>query len=268
MRALLLGAGLGTRLRPLTDVLPKCLAPIRGRPLLEYWLDLLFAADLEQVVINTHHHAEMVKTYVGRTAWSDRIELAYEPELLGTGGTILRHQAKLSSGAFIVAHADNLSAFDCHAFLRRHAQRPRGCLITMMTFRTLSPESCGIVSLDESGVVREFHEKVKEPPGDLANAAVYVLEPDIFDFLRGLEKSRIDFSTEVIPSFMGRIFTFHNGAYHEDIGTLEHWRRAQTEYPGELPAARQSGAWNLLLKEHPEIESMVSTLLSGSETAS
>jgi len=235
--------------------------------LLEYWLDLLFAANPDQVVINTHHHAGMVETYVRHTAWSDRIALAYEPELLGTGGTILRHQAILSSGAFVVAHADNLSTFDCRAFLRRHAERPRGCLITMMTFRTSSPQSCGIVSLDEGGVVREFHEKVKVPPGDLANAAVYVLEPEIFDFLRGLKKSRIDFSTEVIPSFLGRIFTFHNVAYHEDIGTLERWKRAQFEYSGAIPAAQAGDAWDLLRREHPEIEHTVAALLSGSGAA-
>ena len=233
--------------------------------MLEYWLDLLFAADVERVVINLHHHADMVQEYVQRTAWRDRAVLVREPELLGTAGTILRQQEQFSSGPFIVAHADNLSVFDCRAFVHRHARRPAGCVMTMMTFRTQSPESCGIVALDQAEIVCEFHEKVTHPPGNLANAAVYVLEPDVLDYLRGLKKSFIDFSSEVIPHFLGRIYTFHNAEYHEDIGTLAHWRRAQSEYSGPFPSMPQQVAWDHLLNAYPDIERTVATLLSGSD---
>lgn len=263
MRALLLAAGLGTRLQPLTRVLPKCLAPIRGRPLLEYWLELLFSADAERVVINVHHHADLVEDYVRSTQWRDRIMLVREAELLGTGGTILRQAEHFPAGAFLVAHADNLSVFDCGKFLRRHAERPSNCAMTMMTFSTPFPETCGIVSLDDAGVVCGFHEKVSNPPGNLANAAVYVLEQEVVLFLRGLGKPFIDFSTEVIPHFVGRIFTFHNSAYHEDVGTIDRWRRAQQEYSGPALSAAQGNAWAGLLLRNPEIGKTVEVLLSG-----
>lgn len=263
MRALLLAAGLGTRLQPLTDVLPKCLAPIRGRPLLEYWLDLLFSANLELVVINAHHHVDMVDAYARGTPWQERIVVVHEPQLLGTGGTILRQEAHFASGLFLVAHADNLTSFDCGALLRRHIERPADCMMTMMTFITRSPESSGIVTLDDRGVVREFREKVANPPGNLANAAVYVLEPEVLGFLRSLGKPFIDFSTEVIPHYIGRIFTFHNAAYHEDIGSLERWRRAQLEFPGAMPAPLPRDPWAALLLQYPEVMPTVAALLPG-----
>ena len=263
MRALLLAAGVGTRLQPLTHVLPKCLAPIRGRPLLEYWLELLFSADVERVVINVHHQAGLVEDYVGATQWRDRIVLVHETELLGTGGTILRQAEHFPSAPFLVAHADNLSVFDCGEFLRHHTERPSHCVMTMMTFCTPFPETCGIVTLDNAGVVREFHEKVNDPPGNLANAAVYILEPEVLLFLRGLNKSFIDFSTEVIPHFIGRIFAFHNSAYHEDIGTLDRWGRAQKEYPGPALSLLQREAWADLLRRNQGISETVEVLLSG-----
>ncbi len=110
----------------------------------------------------------------------------------------------------------------------------------MMTFNTTEPEACGIVELDERGLVRAFHEKVKNPPGDLANAAVYILSPSVMDFLTGLGKEVIDFSTEVLPHFMGRINVFHNEIYHRDIGTVESLLIAQNEYPAAVARQRLS----------------------------
>ncbi len=103
-----------------------------------------------------------------------------------------------------------------------------------MTFYTDAPETCDIVDLDERGAVRTFHEKVANPPGNLANAAVYILAPAVMDFIAGLGKEVIDFSMEVLPHFLGRINTFHNGIYHRDIGTIESLMIAQSEYPAAI----------------------------------
>jgi mannose-1-phosphate guanylyltransferase len=100
-----------------------------------------------------------------------------------------------------------------------------------MLFETLDPASCGIVDLDQSGVVKSFYEKVPSPPGNLANAAVYILEPAVLGFLDGVGKREIDFSTEVIPHFMGQIATYLNDVYHRDIGTLSSWEEAQKDFP-------------------------------------
>jgi len=230
MRALLLAAGLGTRLRPLTDDIPKCLIPIHGKPLLGHWLDLLLPNGIESVLINTHYLADQVRTFIAASPWHERVVLTHEDVLLGTGGTVLRNGDFLRGGSFMVAHADNLTRFDVGAFIAHHRRRPPGTGITMMTFEADDPRSCGIVEEDERGMVVAFHEKVPNPPGNRANAAVYIFEPSVLDFLAGTGKDIIDLSTEVLPHFMGRIYTFHNADYHRDIGNLESLAKAEAEF--------------------------------------
>ncbi|MBI5576921.1 MAG: nucleotidyltransferase family protein [Deltaproteobacteria bacterium] len=229
MKALLLAAGMGTRLKPLTDTVPKCLVPIRGKPLLEYWLSMLHDAGVFPILVNLHYLAEKVRGYIETSGFREIVSTVYEKELLGTAGTLLRNRAFFGREPMMLVHADNLSRFDVSAFIERHEMRPSGCEMTMMTFRTPTPESCGIVELDERGVVRGFHEKVPNPPGNLANGAVYILEPSIFDFLETLGRETIDFSTEVLPRYAGRIHTFHNDVYHRDIGTMESYEAAEKE---------------------------------------
>lgn len=245
--ALLLAAGLGTRLRPLTDCLPKCLAPIRGRPLLEYWLRDLTQAGVDRIVVNTHYRAELVETYVERGPWADRVVLVREEALLGTGGTLLANAARFPKGPLLVAHADNLSFFDVKAFIAAHAARPAAACLTMMTFTTDEPEQCGIVSTDDRGLVDAFHEKVANPPGNHANAAVYIVEPEVVAFIDSLGSPIVDISTEVLPHFLGRMTTWHNTGYHRDIGNLAAWRAAQNEYPGPAPVPSDDDPWSRVL---------------------
>ncbi|MGH7076097.1 MAG: nucleotidyltransferase family protein [Stellaceae bacterium] len=230
MRALVLAAGLGTRLRPITDTVPKCLVPIHGVPLLDYWLELLFAGGIERVLVNTSYLADAVRAHVGASPWRSGVTLVHEPVLLGTGGTVLANRDFFGGEAFLVAHGDNLTRFDVPAFVARHRARPAGTALTMMTFDTDAPQSCGIVEEDERGIVFAMHEKVVAPPGRRANAAVYIFEPEIIDFLAGLKKPTIDLSTEILPAFMGRICAFHNADYHRDIGTAESLRLAELEF--------------------------------------
>lgn len=234
MRALILAAGLGTRLRPLTETVPKCLAPIRGKALLDYWFDLLFTSRMvERALVNTSYLAEQVRSHVARSPWADRVDLVHEDQLLGTGGTVLTNHAWFGNEPFMVAHGDNLTLFDIAAFVQRHRDRPSGTEITMMTFATDTPSSCGIVETDGEGRVIGFHEKVANPPGNDANAAVYICEPSVLAFLASLGKPVIDISTEVLPAYLGRITTFPNRTYHRDIGSTESLAKAQLEYPQE-----------------------------------
>jgi mannose-1-phosphate guanylyltransferase len=228
MRAMLLAAGLGTRLRPLTDHLPKCLVPIAGRPLLAYWLDLL--AGFEQIVINTHYLPDSVRAFVAAWPERERITLTHETALLGTGGSLLANRARFSEAPFLVAHADNLSRFDMAAFLARHHRRPPGVAITMMTFETDNPRSCGIVEETADGIVTAFHEKLDNPPGNHANGAVYIFDPEVLEAIAALGKPVVDLSTEIIPAFLGRIQTFANRDYHRDIGTPDSLRQAERDF--------------------------------------
>lgn len=211
--------------------MPKCLVEINGRPLLDYWIELLSKGGIVDILINLHHLPEAVRSYVERCPYPVKISTVHEPRLLGTGGTLLKNRDFFSNEPSMLVHADNLSSFDVQAFIRRFEERGEGIDITMMTFNSTEPEACGIVELDEFGIVRAFHEKVKNPPGNLANGAVYVLSPSVMDFVTGLGKEQIDFSTEVLPHFMGRINTFHNDTYHRDIGTVGSLLAAQREYP-------------------------------------
>ncbi len=231
MRALLLAAGLGTRLRPLTNTIPKCLVPIHGKPLLGYWLEMLGDAGVQPILINLHYFADSVRDYLNSGEFSQKISTVYEDRLLGTAGTLHKNREFFGNEPVMLVHADNLSKFEVDAFIQAHYKRPAGCEITMMTFTTTTPQSCGIVEIDERGVVQAFHEKVANPPGDMANGAVYIVDPSIFNYLESLDKEFIDFSTEVIPSFIGRINTFQNDVYHRDIGTLESYEAACREYP-------------------------------------
>jgi mannose-1-phosphate guanylyltransferase len=230
-KALLLAAGLGSRLKPLTEVLPKCLMPINGEPLLGLWLERLCSAGISDVVINLHRHAGLVRDYVERSPFARFVTLAEEPRLLGTAGTLARHREHFAGAPVLLAHADNLSLFAPERFVATHRARPPAAAMTMMTFRTDAPQQCGIVKLDSQGIVVEFHEKSSEPHGDLANAAVYIVEREVIDHAHSLGRPVLDFSTEVVPHFLGRIHTFHNGAYHRDIGTLVDLIRAQFEFP-------------------------------------
>jgi mannose-1-phosphate guanylyltransferase len=230
MRALVLAAGLGTRLRPITETVPKCLVPIHGVPLIEYWFRLLLEGGIDRVLVNTSYLADVVRRHVASSAWRDRVKLVHEPELLGTGGAILANRAFFRDAPFLVAHGDNLTRFDVAAFLRRHRERPTGTVATMMTFNTDAPSTCGIVELDTQGTVLAMHEKVADPPGRRANAAVYIFDPEVLDLLAAMRKPQIDLSTEILPLLMGRMVAFHNDDYHRDIGTLESLRRAEAEF--------------------------------------
>ena len=239
MRVLLLAAGLGTRLAPITNTIPKCLVPINGRPLLDHWMELLSAGGIEDVLVNLHYLPDQVRAYLASCRYPLRIATAYEPRLLGTGGTLLRNRDYFRGEPVMLVHADNLSLFDIRAFIARFAERQAGVDMTMMTFLTDAPETCGIVELDPTGIVRAFHEKVPNPPGRLANAAVYILAPAVLEFIAGLGKADVDFSTEVLPKYLGRINTYENAVYHRDIGNPESLRRAEAEYPSV--AARMAG---------------------------
>ncbi len=229
MKALLLAAGVGSRLRPITDTIPKCLVELGGRPLIDYWLDMLVPSGICPLLINLHYLADEMRSHLKRSPYADQISTVFEEELLGTGGTLLANRNWFDNESFMLLHADNLSLFDVGRFIARHRKRPAGCLVTMLVFETESPESCGIVVRDEQGIVREFHEKTTNPPGNLASGATFILEPEIFEYLEATGHREIDFSKEILPQLIGRIQTFEEVSYHRDIGTLPSLERARRD---------------------------------------
>ena len=226
MRALLLAAGMGTRLRPLTDTIPKCLVPIKGQPLLGIWLERLTQAGISPFMINTHYLASQVEAFIEESPYRDKVTLVNELELHGTAGTLIENLDFFKGEVSLLIHADNYCLADFTAFQQAHRDRPSECLLTMMTFRTDSPSSCGIVELDERGVVIGFHEKVAKPPGNLANGAVYILSAELLSRLGSDFRAVTDFSTEVLHRFVGRIYSYETVEVFLDVGTPETYAKA------------------------------------------
>ena len=221
MRAVLLAAGYGIRLRPLTNTIPKCLVPIKGQPLLGIWLENLIQAGIGPFLINTHYLAEQVDAYIQSSPYRDQVTLVHEPELRGTAGTLIANLEFFGREDGLLVHADNYCLPDFGAFVRAHQGRPTECLMTMMTFRTADPPSCGIVELDDRGVVVGFHEKVESPPGNLANGAAYILSPELLERMGEHLRSVKDFSNDVLPRFLGRIYNYETAEVFVDVGTPE-----------------------------------------------
>ena len=232
MKALLLAAGEGTRLRPLTLTTPKCLVDIGGKPLLGHWLDALRESRaFEHAIVNTHYLADHVEAFIREGTHAVWVTTSHEAELLGPGGTLMFHRRALAESDFLVAHADNFSLIDWPGFIAAHQGRPRGCVGTMMTFETDDPRSCGIVEMDAAGVVTAMHEKVEQPPGRLANAAVFLFSPGVFDIISDAEnKAVFDLSLDVVPRLFGRLATYQNRLYHRDIGTPASLETARRDY--------------------------------------
>ena len=234
MRALLLAAGFGTRLRPVTDTVPKCLVAIGGRPLIDYWLSALAEAGIKDVLINTHYRAEQMRAHIAAGPWAERCTLVHEETLLGTGGTIKANRAFFGGESFLVIHADNLTDFPMRRLVVAHCSRAADILATMLLFHTDTPSTCGIVELDGADRVIGFHEKVADPPGTLANGAVYAFDPVIHDRLAAIPSATVDLSTEVIPGLVGRIQAVTHHGYFRDIGTLESLAQARRDLPAAL----------------------------------
>jgi histidinol-phosphate phosphatase family protein len=242
-RALLLAGGLGTRLRPITDTIPKCLVPIGGRALLDIWVECLIEAGIAQARINTHALADVVRAHIERLNSRGPLHLveSYEPILLGSSGTITAN-TDLADGADDVAiiYADNLSDIDLRPVFEFHHQH--GDPMTMVLFKAPNPRACGVAELDGERRIVSFVEKPAEPKSDLANAGLYVVSTAAYREIAGMNAFDIGF--DVLPKFVGRMRGWIWGGYYLDIGTHDALDRARREaavvfpeHPRAEPAA-------------------------------
>ncbi len=228
MKAILLAAGFGTRLQPITNFIPKCLVPIKGKPLLEIWLENLTLSGVNDILINTHYLPEHVNQFVLKSRFSSYCKITFEENLLGTAGTLLKNLDFMGNEDCMLIHADNYCLANFVDFIKAHNNRPKNCLLTLMTFRTENPSSCGIIELDSDNIVIGFHEKVENPPGNVANGAVYILSVDFIKLLKHEFSEAKDFSTEIINNFLGKIYTFETKETFIDIGTIETFLNANS----------------------------------------
>jgi len=241
--ALVLAGGLGTRLRPITDSVPKCLVPIRGVPLLEFWMQELVRSGVDRVTVNTHHLPEPVRAYlldVSQRLGIDAREF-YEKTLLGSAGTVAANRGLCDDAdCCLIIYADNLSDIhvdDLVSFHRSHDQP-----MTMVLFHTSRPRSCGIATLDDSQRIVEFIEKPEHPTSNLANGGIYVLSREAYREMADLKA--FDLGFDVLPRFVGRMKGYIHEGLHLDIGNLDALEQAQTiaqDYLGSRLFAGVSG---------------------------
>jgi D,D-heptose 1,7-bisphosphate phosphatase len=241
VKALLLAGGLGTRLRPLTDTIPKCLVPIANRPLLDFWIDHLAEAGIREARVNTHAQADQVRAYITKVNSEGRLRLveSYEPTLLGSAGTVTAN-ADLADEAdqVVIVYADNFSDIDLRPLLAFH--RAHGDPLTMVLFHAPNPRACGIAALDAAGRIVSFVEKPEQPASDLANAGLYVVDAQAYRQIAAMRA--FDLGFEVLPRFVGRMRGWVWGGYHLDIGTHEALERARKDAAEILPPRQDAEA--------------------------
>lgn len=237
LKAFLLAAGLGTRLKPLTDEVPKCLLPIGGKPLLEIWLERLARQGFDEVLVNTHWHHQAVEAFL--ETWHDdhlRVRPFYEPKLLGSGGTILANRHWVEDGLpFFIIYGDNLTNADLRKIFEFH--QGHGLPFTLGVFRSKTPEQCGIAEVAEDGLVTGFVEKPREPKSDLAAAGIYVADQRIFPFFPKMEPKcgpgpslPLDLGFHVLPRLTGLMKAYLINEFLVDIGTLSQYEQAQLSW--------------------------------------
>lgn len=228
MKAVLLIAGLGTRLRPLTDSIPKCLLPINGKPLLGIWFDKLVEAGVSDVLINTHWLADQVTDYVEKHCPPElTVTISYEQQLLGSAGTLAANRDFFGTQPFFIIYGDNLSDVDLADLYASHIKhRP---VLTLGTFEAEFPKRCGIAEIDQRQIIQGFVEKPEAPLSNRAAAGIYVAEPTIFDYFpESKNLSVLDLGFDVIPRLIGKMRNYSIDQLI-DIGTFESYQKANGE---------------------------------------
>jgi NDP-sugar pyrophosphorylase family protein len=236
MKAMILAAGEGTRLRPLTANVPKPMVPVAGRPALEYTVEWLRHYGIREIVMNLHHCPEAVIRHFGDgRAFGVSIDYSVEERILGTAGGTKR-QASVFDGPFVVVYGDVLTDLDLSALAEYHSTRASALHLTMSLYRVPDPERCGVAVLDVEGRVTRFVEKPRrgQCPSDLASAGVLILDPEI---LRNVPDGVFyDYGQDLFPALLQDGIPIYgwplpNDAYLIDFGTPENYQRAQTEWP-------------------------------------
>ncbi|HWZ46027.1 MAG TPA: nucleotidyltransferase family protein [Candidatus Saccharimonadales bacterium] len=237
MKAFILAAGNGERLRPLTGTIPKCLVPVKGVPLLAIWLELCCRHGIGEVLVNTHSHAKAVRDFLGLYSGNLKVHIAHEESLLGSAGTLLANRRWIGSDEdFWVLYGDVLTNMDLTGMLALH--RAKGQIATMGVHTVDDPSQCGIVTVDESQNVQGFTEKPSRPMNNLAFSGILAAASGIFDEIP--KRVPADLGFHVLPNLVGRMSAYVVRDYLIDVGSPASYRDAQLSWPGlDCSSARE-----------------------------
>lgn len=215
---LLLAAGMGTRLKPITNFTPKCLLPVFRKPILAHWLDQALQIKDSNIYINVHYLSDKVIKYIEKNYQNkEQINILYEPELLGTARTLLQLFEKRKNGILVI-HVDNYSTIDLFDFIQfSEIYNHQRSIIA--TFKTISFENSGMIKVDSRGVIIEYHHKPKYSDSNIANAGLFYFPSSILDELNENQELYSDISQDIIPILLGRAINYLIEGIHVDIGT-------------------------------------------------
>jgi NDP-sugar pyrophosphorylase family protein len=230
LRAMVLAAGLGERMRPLTNSLPKPLLPVANKPVLGYVLEHLSRHGFTEVIANLHYRPEeMVDHFGGGTQYGVNLTYSYEEQLLGAAGGVKRCLEFFEEETFLVTGADDLTTIDLSALLLAH--REVGALASIALVEVEQTSEYGIVVTDEEGHIARFVEKPKgKAPSKLANTQIYLFESEILDFIP--PEQFCDFGYNVFPALVEAgvpFFGFQVEGYWRDIGSIKDYLDAQVD---------------------------------------
>jgi mannose-1-phosphate guanylyltransferase len=218
---MVLAAGLGTRLRPLTNEITKPMVPVLDRPVMAHILDLLEDHGFEDVIANLHYFPESIKQYFG-----ERLSYRFEPELLGTAGGVRGCADFFGDDSFVVISGDALTDIDLGAFAARH--REAGGIATLAVKKVSDTREYGVVLHDRDGRITGFQEKPspEEALSDLGNCGIYIFSPEIFDYFP--DRPFVDWAQDVFPALLESDIPFHIHEvreYWNDVGSLAELRQ-------------------------------------------
>jgi mannose-1-phosphate guanylyltransferase len=221
MRAMVLAAGLGTRLRPLTNEITKPMVPVLDRPVMGHIVDLLDRHGFDEVIANLHYFPDSIERYFG-----ERLTYRVEEELLGTAGGVRACADFFGADAFVVISGDALTDIDLSAFAARH--REAGGIATLAVKKVSNTREYGVVLHDRDGRITGFQEKPspEEALSDLGNCGIYIFEPEIFDHFP--ERPFVDWAQDVFPTLLENDVPFHMHEvreYWNDVGSLGELRQ-------------------------------------------
>ncbi len=232
MKAFILAAGLGTRLRALGLDVPKVMVPIGGKPLLQHHVEMLTTQGIRELIVNLHYRPEKITDYFGDgSQFGVRITYSHEPELLGTAGAVKKMEAALRDGPFLLFYGDNLLRLRIAPLVEFH--RAHRAVATLALFESAEPWTGGVVETDAAGRVLRFEEKPerKTISTNLINAGIYVLEPAVLDAIPAGQFW--DFGKQVFPQLVADgqpVYAMQPRAYIRDIGTPERLAAAQQDW--------------------------------------
>jgi len=229
MKAMILAAGKGERLRPLTDKVPKPLIPVAGRPLIEYTLAFLRRHGIRDVVINLHHLGGLIEQHLGDGGqWEMKITYSHEEPLLGTGGGIKHAEPLLCGEPFVLVNADILLDLDLHRVVEFH--RDNKATVTMLLRDDQEVDRYGAIEIDHQGRVRQFLGKLQwsgPPLRRLMFTGVHVMEPAVFSYMRH-EHGPFSITERTYPAMLAageRVFGYEMAGFWVDLGQWDQYKR-------------------------------------------